>query len=55
MAGYSHIQKARLGLAACALVVFLELGWFVRAAPPIPWLFPPIGLQVRDVFRHRER
>jgi hypothetical protein len=24
-------------------VVYLALGWFVDA-PPIPWLFPPIGL-----------
>jgi hypothetical protein len=24
--------------------VFLALGWFVQDAPPIRWLFPPIGL-----------
>ncbi len=43
--GYSHTQKAPLCLLIYALsVVFLALGWFVQVAPPIPWLFPPIGL-----------
>ncbi|MEY3458779.1 MAG: hypothetical protein RL215_1936, partial [Planctomycetota bacterium] len=43
--GYSHTQKAPLCLLVYALAaVFLALGWFVRDAPPIPWLFPPIGL-----------
>jgi hypothetical protein len=43
--GYSHTQKAPLCLLIYALaVVFLALGWFVQDAPPIPWLFPPIGL-----------
>ena len=43
--GYSHTQKAPLCLLVYALAaVFLALGWFVQDAPPIPWLFPPIGL-----------
>lgn len=43
--GYSHTQKAPLCLLIYALaVVFLALGWFVQDAPPIPWLFPPIGM-----------
>lgn len=43
--GYSHTQKAPLCLPVYALaVVFLGLGWFVQDAPPIQWLFPPIGL-----------
>jgi len=42
---YSHTQKAPLCLIVYALaVVFLTLGWIVQEAPPIPWLFPPIGL-----------
>jgi hypothetical protein len=42
---YSHTQKALLCLLIYALAaVFLALGWFLRDAPPIPWLFPPIGL-----------
>jgi hypothetical protein len=43
--GYFHTQKAPLCLLVYALaVVFLALGWVVQDAPPIPWLFPPIGL-----------
>jgi hypothetical protein len=43
--GYSHKQKAPLCLLVYALaVVFFALGWFVEDAPPIPWLFPPIGM-----------
>lgn len=43
--GYSHTQKAPLCLLVYALAIaFLALGWFVQDAPPIPWLFPPIGL-----------
>lgn len=43
--GYSHTQKAPLCLLVYALaIVFLALGWFIRDAPPIPWLFPPIGV-----------
>ena len=42
---YSHTQKAPLCLLIYALsAVFLALGYFVQDAPPIPWLFPPIGL-----------
>ena len=43
--GYSHTQKAPLCFLVYALaVVFFALGWIVKDAPPIPWLFPPIGL-----------
>ena len=43
--GYSHTQKAPLCLLIYALaIVFLALGYFVQDAPPIPWLFPPIGV-----------
>ena len=43
--GDSHTQKAPLCLLVYALaILFLALGWFVQDAPPIPWLFPPIGL-----------
>lgn len=42
---YSHTQKAPLCLLVYALaVVFLALGWIVQDAPPIQWLFPPIGI-----------
>ena len=42
---YSHTQKAPLCLLIYALAaVFLAVGWFVQHAPPIQWLFPPIGL-----------
>ena len=42
---YSHTQKAPLCLLIYALaVLFIALGVFVQDAPPIPWLFPPIGL-----------
>lgn len=42
---YSHTQQAPLCLLIYALaVVFLVLGYFVQDAPPIQWLFPPIGL-----------
>lgn len=44
---YALTQKSPLCLLIYALaVVFLAVGWFVRDAPPIPWLFPPIGLLV---------
>jgi hypothetical protein len=42
---YSHKQKAPLCFLIYALsIVFLALGFIVRDAPPIQWLFPPIGL-----------
>jgi hypothetical protein len=42
---YSHKQKATLCLVIYALaVVFIVLGYIVEEAPPIQWLFPPIGL-----------
>lgn len=45
--GYSHTQKAPLCLLVYALAaVFVALGLFVQDAPPIPWLFPPIGLMM---------
>jgi hypothetical protein len=43
--GYTHTQKAPLCLLIYMLaVVYLALGWFVDDAPPIRWLFPPLGL-----------
>jgi hypothetical protein len=42
---YSHTQKSPHWLLAYALAaVFLAFGWIVQDAPPIQWLFPPIGL-----------
>ena len=42
---YSHTQKAPLCLLIYTLaVLFLVLGVTIQDAPPIPWLFPPIGL-----------
>ncbi|MBL8816490.1 MAG: hypothetical protein JNL58_10705 [Planctomyces sp.] len=44
-AGYSHTQAAPLCLLIYVLAaVFFSLGFLVRDAPPLPWLFPPIGL-----------
>jgi hypothetical protein len=37
-------------------IVFLSLAWHIHDAPPIPWLFPPIGLLMLVVaasFHHR--
>lgn len=43
--GYSHTQKAPLYLLIYAFaLVFIALGVTVQDVPPIPWLFPPIGL-----------
>jgi hypothetical protein len=43
--GYTHRQKAPLCLLIYALaVVFLAAGYFLQDAPPIQWLFPPIGM-----------
>lgn len=43
--GYAHTQKAPLCLLIYALaVIFLALGYVVQDAPPIQWLFPPIGV-----------
>lgn len=43
--GYSHTQNAPLCLLIYALaVVFLALGYLIQDAPPIRWLFPPIGV-----------
>jgi len=42
---YSHTQKAPLCLLLYTLAfIFLLLGFFVQDAPPIRWMFPPIGL-----------
>jgi hypothetical protein len=42
---YKHVQHAPLCLQIYVLaVVFLVLGLVMDTEPPIPWLFPPIGL-----------
>ena len=42
---YKHVQHAPLCLLIYVLaVVFLVLGLAMNTEPPIPWLFPPIGL-----------
>ena len=42
---YKHVQYAPLCLLLYVLaVVFIVLGLVMDTAPPIPWLFPPIGL-----------
>jgi hypothetical protein len=42
---YKHVQHASLCLLIYVLaVVFLVLGLAMNTEPPIPWLFPPIGL-----------
>lgn len=42
---YKHVQHAPLCLLIYVLaVVFLVLGLILKSEPPIPWLFPPIGL-----------
>ena len=42
---YKHVQHAPLCLLLYVLsVVFLVLGLVMNTEPPIPWLFPPIGL-----------
>ncbi|MCG6156348.1 hypothetical protein [Rubinisphaera margarita] len=44
---YCHVQKAPLCLPIYAFGVgFLWVSWFGPDVPPIPWLFPPIGLMV---------
>jgi hypothetical protein len=44
---YSHQQTAPLCLLIYTLaVVFILLGFIVENAPPIQWLFPPIGLMM---------
>lgn len=43
--GYSHTQTAPLCLLVYAVgASLLVLGCFIRDTPPIPWLFPPLGL-----------
>jgi len=42
---YRHVQHAPLCLLVYILaIVFLVLGLVLKSEPPIPWLFPPIGL-----------
>ena len=42
---YRHVQHAPLCLLIYILaLVFLVLGLVLNTEPPIPWLFPPIGL-----------
>lgn len=42
---YSHTQKSPLCLLIYTFsAVFFAVGYFVQDAPPIQWLFPPIGL-----------
>jgi len=42
---YKHVQQAPLCLLVYILaIVFLVLGLVLKSEPPIPWLFPPIGL-----------
>ena len=42
---YKHVQHAPLCLLIYVhAVVFLVLGLVMNTEPPIPWLFPPIGL-----------
>jgi hypothetical protein len=44
---YKHTQHAPLCLLLYILaVVFVGLGAVFRNVPPIPWIFPPIGLFV---------
>ena len=45
---YKHVQHAPLCLLIYVLaVVFLVLGLVMNTEPPIPWLFPLIGLFMR--------
>ncbi len=42
---YKHVQHAPLCLLIYILaIVFLVTGMVLKSEPPIPWLFPPIGL-----------
>jgi len=42
---YRHVQHAPLCLPIYILaMVFLVPGLLLKSEPPIPWLFPPIGL-----------
>lgn len=45
VSSYKHVQHAPLCLLLYSLaVVFLVLGLVLKNEPPIPWLFPPMGL-----------
>jgi hypothetical protein len=42
---YKHVQHAPLCLLVYVLaLIFLVVGLVLKNEPPIPWLFPPIGL-----------
>lgn len=44
---YKHVQHAPICLLLYGLaIVFLVLGLVLNTEPPIPWLFPPIGLVI---------
>ena len=44
---YKHVQHAPICLLLYGLaIVFLVLGLVLDTDPPIPWLFPPIGLVI---------
>ena len=44
---YKHVQHAPICLLLYGLaIVFLVLGLVLDTEPPIPWLFPPIGLVI---------
>ncbi len=44
---YKHVQHAPLCLLLYILAnVFLVTGLVLKSEPPIPWLFPPIGLLI---------
>ena len=49
-ATYEHIQRAPLCILVYAMgVLFLVLSFTLRDAPPIQWLFPPIGLMMLTI------
>lgn len=44
---YKHVQHAPICLLLYGFaIVFLVLGLVLNTEPPIPWLFPPIGLVI---------
>ena len=44
---YKHVQHAPIYLLLYGFaIVFLVLGLVLNTEPPIPWLFPPIGLVI---------
>jgi hypothetical protein len=50
LVSYEHIQSAPLCILVYAMaILFLVLGLTVRDAPPVQWLFPPIGLMMLTI------